>query len=438
MSSQINKDLEDLVMANVITSQIKENISNYYEHKKAAQPNKLFAIFGVLGSLLVGLGIILIIAHNWDDFSRTIKTVWAFFPLVMGQLMTAFTLIKNKSAAWRESAAVFLFFGIGASISLVSQIYNIKGEMSSFLLTWIILAAPLVYLLKSHSVAMFHLLFATIYVCNVGYFNSEIPYLYILQLLWLLPYYVHQIKTKPKDNLTGIFHWLLPISVLISLGAFIDGDHFSAFLAYIFLFGLFYNIGKLSYFNNKKLRVNGYLLLGSLGTVVTLMILSFRLIWSEYRVGYDYGNEIYILVTYILGIAAISVLGYLFYKKQVKFFNLFQYTFIAFAVIYAVRYTGETTPVILTNILVLALGIFAVEMGARKNLFSILNYALLIITVLITCRFFDTDISFVIRGLLFVAIGVGFFRANYCMYKKASRIKISEVKNNNLKNLNNE
>jgi hypothetical protein len=71
--------------------------------------------------------------------------------------------------------------------------------------------------------------------------------------------------------------------------------------------------------------------------------------------------------------------------------------------------------------LVFALGIFAIRIGSRTNRFSILNYGLLIITILIACRFFDTDISFIIRGLLFVGIGVGFFAANYMMHKKQQK-----------------
>lgn len=443
MNSKIEKELDELVAHKVITPLVQQDIQQYYAGQKEGQPNKLFAIFGVLGSLLTGLGILLILAHNWDEFSRSTKTIWAFVPLVMGQLLAAFTLIKNKSAAWKETAAVFLFFGIGASISLVSQIYNIEGEMSSFLLTWILLAAPLVYLLRSHAAALLHLLFATIYACNVGYFNSDIPYLYILLLLWHVPYYANRIKTKPKENLTGIFHWLLPVSVLIALGAFVDGNHFSVFLTYIFLFGLFYNTGKLPFFKNKKLRNNGYLIIGSLGTVITLMILTFRLVWDEFRFNSFYGYDT--ILTLILGVAALSVLGYLFYKKQLKTFNLFQYAFIVFAGIYAFRFMGNEMSAILTNILVLALGIFAVEMGARKNLFSILNYGLLIITILIACRFFDTDIPFYIRGLLFVAIGAGFFGANYFMYKKSSRNKyVADLSNPSKgeeltsKNLNNE
>jgi hypothetical protein len=49
---------------------------------------------------------------------------------------------------------------------------------------------------------------------------------------------------------------------------------------------------------------------------------------------------------------------------------------------------------------------------------SLLNYGLLILTALIICRFFDLDMSFVARGLLFVLVGAGFFAANIWMVKK--------------------
>lgn len=419
MNSKIEKELDELVTAKVISPEVQQDIRQYYAREKEAQPNKLFAIFGVLGSLLTGLGIILILAHNWDDFTRATKTIWAFVPLVVGQLFAAYTLIKKRSNAWKETAAVFLFFAIGASIALVSQIYNIPGEMSSFLLTWILLAAPLVYLLKSHAAALLHILFATIYACNVGYFNDDSPYLYVLLLLWLVPYYFTQIKNRPSDNLTGIFNWLLPLSLLISLGSFMQGTDEIGFVTYICLFGLLYNIGKLPFFEGQKLRKNGYLILGSLGTVITLLIASFGFMWEHHV--YDISSANDLIITIVLGIAALSVLVYLALKKQLKPFNLFQYAFIAFVLFYILSGVIGEAAAILTNLLILALGIFATEMGARKNLFSILNYGLLIITALIACRFFDTDISFVIRGLLFVAIGAGFFGANYFMYKKQQK-----------------
>ncbi|MEL6811844.1 MAG: DUF2157 domain-containing protein [Bacteroidota bacterium] len=421
MSSKLKRELSQLVANKVISPEVSQDISNYYARKSANAPNRLFAIFGVLGSLLVGLGIILILAHNWDGFSRTTKTIWAFVPLVVGQLFVGFTLWKKKSAAWKETAATFLFFAVGASISLVSQIYNIPGSMPSFLLTWILLAAPLVYLLRSHTAALLHLLFCTIYACNLGYFNDHNPWWYLALLLWVVPHYYKQLRQAPEGNLTGIFNWFFPLSLIITLGAFVSGNDTTGFLMYTALFGLLYNIGKLPFFQHQRLRSNGYVLLGSLGTVSILMMTSFRWFWEEHSwTDFHYQD---LLIAVVLGLSAIGVLIYLFQKKAIPFFNLFQYAFLIFAVIFITKLTEPEIPMILTNLLVFALGIFAIRIGSRKNMYSILNYGLLIITVLIACRFFDTDITFVVRGLLFVAIGAGFFGANYLMYKKQKTLQ---------------
>ncbi|GEQ85537.1 hypothetical protein ULMS_10450 [Patiriisocius marinistellae] len=415
MTSKLERDFDELVGAQVISTEVQNNILEYYDTKKQAEPNKLFAIFGVLGSLLVGLGVILIIAHNWDDFSRGTKTIWAFLPLVIGQIAVAFSYFKRKGKSWVEGSATFLFFGIGASLSLVSQIYNISGSMSSLILTWMLLAAPLIYLLKSYASLLLHLLFATIYACNVGYFNDDIPWLYIPLVLFVLPAYFKNIKIAPSDNSTGMLHWLVPASILISLGAFVSGNDTVGFVMYMALFGLFYNIGHLTYFKSQKMRRNGYLLIGSLGTVITLLIASFRWVWND---GATFGNVTDIYITGFLIASAIGVLIYLFRQKSLKIFNPFQYAFLLFAGIFFFQEFDSMIPMVLTNILLLSMGLYAIYLGSKRNAFSILNYGLLIITSLIAFRFFDIEISFVIRGVLFVAIGVGFFVANYSMFKK--------------------
>ena len=64
MNSKLQQEVSKLVEAQVISHQVANDIKNYYDSKRDASPNRLFAIFGVLGSLLVGLGVILILAHN--------------------------------------------------------------------------------------------------------------------------------------------------------------------------------------------------------------------------------------------------------------------------------------------------------------------------------------------------------------------------------------
>ena len=138
--------------------------------KTEIHPNRLFIVFGIFGAILVGLGIILLVAHNWDDLSRTTKSFFAFLPLVVGQILCGFVLIKKTdSVAWRESATAFLFFSVGACISLITQIYNIPGNLSSFLLTWMLLCLPLVYLMRSSITSLLYLTGITYYAVETSY-----------------------------------------------------------------------------------------------------------------------------------------------------------------------------------------------------------------------------------------------------------------------------
>ncbi|WP_299387581.1 DUF2157 domain-containing protein [uncultured Lacinutrix sp.] len=418
MNSKLIKELPELVENDVISQDVASKIERYYQSKASDTPNRLFTVFGVLGSILVGLGLILILAHNWDNFSKTIKTLFAFTPLIIGQVLVGFSILKRKSQTWKEASGVFLFFAVGASIAMVSQIYNIPGNFTNYMLVWILLCTPLIYLLKSHALALLHLVYATVYACNYGYANgSKAPWLFLVLLLLLLPYYINLIKSRPKANITSIFNWLVPISLVITLGAFITKFDELIFLSYIILFGLFYNLGKLPVLHNLKLRQNGYLVLGSFGTVVLLLITSFRWVWEDVlRISSFSGKETTLVI--VLFVVALGVLIYLFLKKQVNKFNLFHYIFIIMTMLFFVGLKNDVSPTVITNILLLILGINAIKIGVDKMHFGVLNYGLVIITALIFCRFFDTNMSFVIRGLLFVIVGIGFFTTNYIMLKK--------------------
>jgi len=379
----------------------------------------------VMGSILVGLGVILILAHNWDDFSRSIKTIFAFLPLVIGQILVGYSILKSKSTTWKEASGVFLFFAIGSSIALVSQIYNIPGELSNYLLTWVLLALPLIYLLKSNALGVLHIIFTTYYVCEYGYFNGSLdaPWLYIVLILAVVPLYKSLIKNFPNANITSIFNWLIPLSVIIAIGAFIDDNEIFIFLVYVFLFSLLYNIGKLPYFNKQKLRRNGYLILGSLGTIFVLLLTSFEWIWDEIFNEEISFNSQGFYISLVLFLSTLGVVIYNHINKHIIGFNLFQYVFIIFPIIFFIGLTYGITSMVLINILLLILGVMAIKIGVDKFHFGVLNYGLIIISVLIVCRFFDTNISFIVRGLLFVIIGVAFFLINYVMLKKQKKNK---------------
>ncbi len=431
MSLKFIKELPELVENNIISNEVSEKIQHYYSEKKNTSSNKLFVVFGVLGATLIGMGILLILAHNWDNFPRLVKTIIAFVPLLIGQIVTGFTILKEKNLVWRETSGTFLFFGIGISIALVSQIYNIPGDLGSYLLIWSILSLPVIYLLRAKVLLLFHLVIITYYACEVGYFgNDEAPWAYILLLLAVIPYYIMLIRKDGSRNIVSVFHWLFPISITITLGTFIKEDWELLALIYPLLYGLLYNIGSIAIFKKGRLRSNGYLVLGSFGTIYLFLIMSFKDVWKELA-RFTLFNDQGIYVAVVLFVLAVAVMVYTAIKNKKVPVNGLTYAFVVFTILYFIGLENPNLATIGINLLVFVLGIDAIKKGADQQHFGILNYGLLILTALIICRFFDTDLSFVVRGLLFMAIGIGFFLTNYIMIKQRNKNKVLD--NNKVK-----
>ena len=251
------KDIAELVRAAVNSQETAEKINDYYRSKGRHSSNRLFIVFGIFGAILVGLGIILLVAHNWDELSRSTKLFFAFLPLLTGQILCGFVLIKKQdSIAWRESAAVFLFLSVGACISLVTQIYNLPGDLTSFLLTWMLLCLPLVYIMRSSIASLLYLTGITYYAgeLSYGFYETSESYLYWLLLLAALPYYYQLYRKKPESNYMIFHNWLVPLSVIITLGTVAKDAGEIMYIAYFSLFGLLYLVGNSSFFKQQKLR----------------------------------------------------------------------------------------------------------------------------------------------------------------------------------------
>jgi len=418
-----SNELKRLLQANVITEETAERIREYYRDNKRNSGFTLFTVFAIFASLLVSLGIILIIAHNWDELSKSLKVVFAFLPLVAAQSMCLYTLLRRRNiTAWREGSATFLFFSLGACIALVSQIYHIPGDLGEFVFTWMFFCLPVIYLMNSSVVSILYLAGITYFAANTGYWSgiSDLNLWYWLMLFLTLPHYYYLLKKRPDSNFTIYHNWVVPLSLTAVLGTLSAGFPELMYIAYMSLFGVFYQSGQSSFFLSQKRRNNGYLILGSLGTVSLLVCLSFEWFWKKLPAKDFYFSSLFVsqefLVALVLSCAAILLL-YRSRRLHIQPIKPLDFVFLAFIVIFLIGMHSMIS-MILINIIVLLIGTMTIREGVRSDHLGILNYGLLIITALTVCRFFDTDLSFVLRGILFIAVGVGIFILNTWMLKK--------------------
>src|SRR3954471_24692319 len=106
--AKLTSELDELVANGVITPEVAENIRGYY-NKPSQGASLLVIAFGIIGALLIGMGIVLIIAHNWDELPIPVKLMIGLAPLLVAQGLAGYVIVKDiKSQAWRESVGVVL------------------------------------------------------------------------------------------------------------------------------------------------------------------------------------------------------------------------------------------------------------------------------------------------------------------------------------------
>lgn len=427
MSKQILKEIPELVREGIITEEAAQKITAYYTSHSSQSGNRLFIVFGILGALLVGMGIVLIIAHNWDTLPKAGKLFIGLFPMILGQALAGYLIVKKtESRTWREGSATFLFFAVAVSISIVSQVYNIEGNLGGFLLIWMALCLPIVYVLRSSMASLLFISGITWYACEVGYFSypHSSAWMYWLLLALILPFYYFEFfRSNNKSNFFYFHSWLLCLSVTITLGVFTSSDEELIMIAYMSLFSAFIIISEMEAFETGRVLSNAYLVVGSLGVICTLLLLSFDWYWEELPVmslnNLVNGAEFW--VGLITTTVALVLLFLLLKNKRVQDINLKCFAFVLFVLLFFIGMGSPKISQILTNLVILFFAVHTIRSGALKDHLGILNYGLLIITALVLCRFFDTDFSFVLRGILFIAVGAGFFAANYYMIQKRKK-----------------
>lgn len=416
------KELHELVEANILTPEKADEIKNYFAQKKSKPDNRITIVFGILGALLIGLGIILIIAHNWNDLNKVAKLVIAFLPLAVGQILCGISISKRSdSVAWREASSTFLFFAIASSISIVSQVYNIHGNLGRFLLVWLLLCLPIIYCVRSSVASLLYWIGITWYACEVSYFEypRQTGHFYLILLAAAIPHYLSLIKREAKSNFTTLHHWLIPISLTISLGTLGSNAEHLMVICYFILFSIFVMIAQFGFLSDRKTISNGYLVVGSLGTVVLSLFLTF----SEYWNWLSKDTSVWVasqtsVILIVMVLVATFLLSALVRASRWQRLNVKSYSFIIYVLVAIVGNHFPVIAQIFANVTVLAFAVFTIRDGAEKESLGLLNYGLLAIAALITCRFFDTELSFVSRGLLFMGVGVAFFGANYWLIQK--------------------
>jgi uncharacterized membrane protein len=418
MSKSFLNDLSELRDVGIIDEQTEQRIRVYYAEKGNESSDRQKLILSILGAVLIALGFILIVSYNWELLSQHVRAGIILGMLGFAQAFCAFTLWKySDSVLWRESAGAVLFLVAGATLPLLSSIYNISGNPIDFLLLWLLLGLPIVFIMNSTVTAIVSIGVITVYFAQMGYNTTGVEKYYPwLLLIPVVVYGYQQLKHPSITMFTRILHWFIPVAVLIMLGSLVSESDELAKISYAAVGSIFYLIAFNQPFSSAGRLDNPYRITGLIASTVLLIILSFHSGWGDVDFQ-KLWQPIPVLVTALLFLFAEFLL--IRTRKSVLLSSdPFDYVFIVVTVAVLLQWLNPLLSFIWINLFLVFLAWKMISEGAKKLDFGTLNFGLLIAVILIISRFFDGNFSSLTRGLVFIALGIGFIAANLYFLKR--------------------
>ena len=160
--ARIRREIETWRTEGIISSEVAETlVSRYGESEDAGRPfalNRLSAAIVIFGAILIGLGIIAVLAANWDAISDPAK-----IGLMVAASTTTYVVgwfLAYRFEAPRTGIALILLGAIiyGASIHLIAQAFNVEVNHPLLMPAWFLGVVPIAYVTRSVAILVLSLI----------------------------------------------------------------------------------------------------------------------------------------------------------------------------------------------------------------------------------------------------------------------------------------
>ena len=419
-------ELPGLKEKGILNPESADSLHKYYQTIMPPKTNfqqLVILFFGILSATLIGGGIILIIACNWDDIPRHIRAGMAFLPLLLAAGFGVYTLLKDKSATWRESAAILTALTSAAAISLISQTYQLGGTLKDFLFVWMLLFFLLIYIFNSTGTFLIYAIALTVWNFNrFDMFGSHAVnndiYFFALFLALPLWWLIVNFRKVPYGLKSSLLCWIITIFVLLNsiplmqpCYEFQTKTYWALIVTVLFLVGMMRRSGGAGFWGNPLLSA------GAIGITIYSAIATFSGFWNDHHSYYYRGNTIY---NEYCGWAIIAIMAaawlLLLFKRWRNEAELIPALFPALLLIPMAVMPAAGAYVF--NLYLLLGGIFFMRYGFKKfELFKI-NAGMFLLSLLLFLRFVDSGLDILLRGCLFILLGIMFLVVNIIAAKK--------------------
>ncbi len=415
----IKKLLEETkqwVSEGLISHDQEARISSRYSGRM--EYSRLINTITTLGSILIGLGILLFVASNWDKLGRPSKIAIIFLVITSFNLASYyFRNIKKGYPGLGEGFLLIGAFSFGAGIWLIAQIYQIHYNFSAGIMFWILGILPMALFYRSWTVLSLSSILSIIWLSSyTTYYTQRETYGFLLlsaAIVWLC------YKLKQRFPL---FVMMIGISVWLGHFWFIKYEKANLFLesailtpqlllvtVYACLGFILYGLGL---WQAKASRFTAFSFLYKFIGILFITLPVYSLSFAHHYYKYSGGAcpiAVMVLVATLLIIAAAIFLKLLrlshdkhdFREIQVVFYFLVA---VLLATLVSLNWPQATSPFF--NIILLAETLGFMYLGFLKHSEGIFRLSIGLFFLNVLSRYFDIFWKMMPRSLLFIFGGV--------------------------------
>ncbi len=394
-------ELPQLQSSGVIDETTAEKLRGHYQKELETKPigNILFYTLGILGSMLIAGGIILLTAHNWDNLSKFWRILITFIPFALAAGFAIFTLKRGKKGIWLDAAALLLTTGITTLNALISQIYHIDGTMFDFLTLNLLFALALMYLFNSKALALVTAIILVPFAATAEHsgFSHWLPLIYTG--IWL-PFAIYHRQAKslmiryasiPAAVALLCLHGVSPLYLLpLATAVFFCGG-----------LNLRQEL-KTAWFRDPWIQTAFFAM------TIYLLIANSSVRWKVFELTAEN-----IIISLIFLTSFIIQL-----YRRINALNLMLIMFAALPFLFTLQ--PEWTKLSATFFLIFSGAMFLID-GFRKSDLLLLNFGQLQLFALLIVRFFDDSYSILFRSIAFLAAGVIFLTLNMWLSRRFAK-----------------
>jgi uncharacterized membrane protein len=381
----------------------------------------LLLVFGVL--LVVG-GIILLLAHNWDQLPISARLSAGLLPLMV-TIALGYRVTRDPTASvgYREAVGLANSLSVALAISITAQVYQISGDLPRFLMTWALCTLPVTWLIGSSLAWLVFQVLLLFWLGETKDRSALVPVYTPLALLSCAPFLGREWLIERAGTLAYL---RLPCVILWTIGLNLALQRVSG--------SGWFTVVNLSWFGaivaavSTSTGVSAALCrwLARIGIGSFLIALTFDDFWRHLRFNAAWReNDLHPYAETIVTVALPLVLALAlvrFWRRMHRTDLVWSACGFAGVVAAAVSLQGGDPGIssILSNFVVAAIALFTLRRSLVENDMTRFNLGWLLLSVLILMRFFDSDWGYLARGLVFIGLGVGFLAANFWLKRRGT------------------